>query len=530
MVGESWAAAYLRSKMVKIHLDIREPSMTFLHRAGVAGLFAQLKYLQQLNLQPPYGLNWSLTAQTIDLDWTGSDRDALQWLFSESFQIDRDGLIYFPAIEHSLNFKQRLAIHRSLQTSFLQHVQSFKPAGKVVRAEGDRQIEYRSCASYVHQRGTAFLCNKQGNLQSQPIKITGWIYPGTTVQHKLVKATTQFSESPPHFFALLFAPFTCAYVSISSNWQQQNIQNGIIIPEVIDLEKYSLQASHYWANGWSDAALKFLTQATVIGQAKIPRVHRCLVIPFGQVLWAKQQYTRLAAETIEIDTHNLNRYDDFSRFFTHNTALKFSLLLLEYDCFVGTRFLNRFLKTHSRGFNPLLEFIAKNLIRGKPWWWDFADAFAQAPANRAIKFRREQLNQMVAKTKWDTEAQELFVRACHEALSKTFGKISGHTNEGDRPRFDRKVIQLQSDLERCQSAAAFRDFIASFWGNAGQIKTLQDSWQEILPLTTGQGDWKMAKSLFSIAMASYKGKEMEPPEPDPSLGKDPSITAPESEV
>ena len=145
--------------MTKIHLDIREPSMTFLHRAGVAGLFIQLKYFQQLNLQPPHGLNWSLTAQTIELGWTGKDLDALQWLFSQSFQIDSDGLIYFPAIEHSLDFRQRLAIHRSLCNSFLQHYQFFKSAGQVVRDKGDRQIKYRACASYVHQRATDFLCD-----------------------------------------------------------------------------------------------------------------------------------------------------------------------------------------------------------------------------------------------------------------------------------------------------------------------------------------------------------------------------------
>lgn len=148
--------------MTKIHLDIREPSMTFLHRAGVAGLFIQLKYFQQLNLQPPHGLNWSLTAQTIELGWTGKDLDALQWLFSQSFQIDSDGLIYFPAIEHSLDFRQRLAIHRSLCNSFLQHYQFFKSAGQVVRDKGDRQIKYRACASYVHQRATDFLCDLQG--------------------------------------------------------------------------------------------------------------------------------------------------------------------------------------------------------------------------------------------------------------------------------------------------------------------------------------------------------------------------------
>jgi len=66
--------------MVKLSLDLREPSMTFLHRAGVAGLFVQLKYLEQLKMEPPHGLKWSLTAHTIKLDWTGNDRDVLQWL------------------------------------------------------------------------------------------------------------------------------------------------------------------------------------------------------------------------------------------------------------------------------------------------------------------------------------------------------------------------------------------------------------------------------------------------------------------
>jgi CRISPR-associated protein Cas8a1/Csx13 len=486
----------LLTEMVKIHLDIRDPSMTFLHRAGVAGLFVQLKYLEYRKLQPPHGLNWSLTAQAIELDWTGKDLDALQWLFSQSFQIDSDGLIYFPAIEHSMDFRQRLAIHRGLQNSFLQHHQFFKSAGKVVREEGDREIEYRACASYVHQKATDFICDRHGNLQSKPIKITGWIYPGATVQHELVKATTQFSESLPYFLALLFAPLACAHVSISSNWQQQKVQNGIIIPEVINLEKCDRQSFHYWANGWSDAALKFLLKTTAINQRSQAEIHRCLVIPFGKVTWSKQQQTRLAAETIEIETQRLDLYQTFC--------------------------------AESRQDDPLSQFIAQNLIRGKPWWWEFADVFIHQKAYLAIKFRQDRIHDMVKKTEWDTESQELFVRACHQGLRITFGKIGGKTKEGDYPQFERKVIQLRSNLERCHSAAAFRDFITSFWGNAGNIKVLQDSWQKLLPLTTGQSDWKMAKSLFFLALASYKGEE-KPPDPDRPLVEDPltAITEPE---
>ncbi len=478
--------AYLHPKIVKIHLDIRDLSMTLLHRAGVAGLFAQLKYLQHLNLQPPHGLNWSLTAQTIDLDWTENDRDALQWLFAQSFQIDADGLIYFPATEYLLNFKQRLAIHRNLQASFLQHTQFFKSAGQIVKDEGDRQIEYRACASYVHQRATDFLCDRQGNIQSKPIKITGWIYPGATVQHELLKSTTQLTESPPHFLALLFTPLACSHVSISSNWQQQKVQNGIIVPEVIELEKYARQSIHYWANSWSDAALKFLLKTTAVKQPKTLTVHRCLVIPFGTVVWSKQQKTRLATETIEIDTEHLELYRTFSEDFKSD--------------------------------NLLSQFLADNLINKKPWWWGFDDIITHEKVYFFIKNYSNQLNNMLKKTEWNTEAQELFVQACHQALSITFGKISGKTKEGDYPQFERKLIQLRADLERCQNAATFRDFITSFWGNAGTIKVLQDSWQKILPLTTGQSDWKMAKSLFFLAMASYKGKEVEPPSVQPPTG------------
>lgn len=487
----------LLTEMVKIHLDIRDLSMTFLHRAGVAGLFVQLKYLKQLKLQPPHGLNWSLTAQAIELDWTGKDIDALQWLFSQSFQIDGDGLIYFPAIEHSLDFRQRLAIHRSLCNSFLQHTQFFKSAGQIVREEGDRQVKYRACASYEHQKATKFLCDRHGNLQSKPIKITGWIYPGATVQHELVKATTQFTETPPHFLALLFAPLACSHVSISSNLQQQMLQNGIIVPEVIDLEKYPPQSIHYWANSWSDAALKFLLKITAIGQPNQLGVHRCLVIPFGNVPWSKQQKTRLAAEMIEIDNKYLNLYQTFSKELNKDDVL--------------------------------LPLIAENMIHGKSWWWGFADIFLDEKAYSTIKSRQNQLNAMVKRTEWDTESQELFIRACHQALSITFGKIGGKTKEGDYPQFERKLIQLRSDLERCQNAATFRDFITSFWGNAGTIKVLQDSWQKILPLTTGQSDWKMAKSLFLLAMASYKGKEVEqPPATHPT--EDPSTTVTKQEV
>lgn len=133
--------------MVKLSLDLREPSMTFLHRAGVAGLFVQLKYLEQLNIEPPHCLQWSLTAHTIELDWTASDRAALQWLCDQTFQLDTDGLIYFPAISHSLDFRQRLNLQNNLRKTFLQLHWFFKSGDTVEKDDRGREIKYKTCKS-----------------------------------------------------------------------------------------------------------------------------------------------------------------------------------------------------------------------------------------------------------------------------------------------------------------------------------------------------------------------------------------------
>ena len=182
--------------MVKLSLDLREPSMTCLHRAGVASLFVQLKYLEQLNVKPPHGLQWSLTAKKIELDWTGIDREAIQWLCAETFQIDSDGLIHFPAISQPLNFRQRLELQNQLRKTFLQHNQFFKSGGQAIKKEREREIKYQTCQNYVYQRGADFLCDKNNRLQSEYIKITGWIYPGATVKHYTLGKTTQFAETP----------------------------------------------------------------------------------------------------------------------------------------------------------------------------------------------------------------------------------------------------------------------------------------------------------------------------------------------
>ena len=503
------AVAYLLLlAMVKLSLDLLEPSMTYLHRAGVAGLFVQLRYLEQLNLKPPHGIEWSLTAQKIELDWTGIDRDAIQWLCDQSFQIDCDGLIYFPAIAHSLNFRQRLDLQNQLRKTFLQHPQFFKSGGKAIKEEREREIKYQTCQNYVHQRGVDFLCDKNNRLQSEYIKITGWIYPGATVKHYTLGKATQFAETPTNFFALLFAPLACGYVVIAADFESdaksQKFQTGIVIPEVTNLEDYLQRRNPRIcdrASGWADAGLRFLLKVNVPKHSQPEQLWRCQVISFGNVKWSEQQQTRISVETIAIDTQNLERYQ---------------------SC-------DRLLHSQNNFPDPLLQFIAENLIRGRPWWWKFADVWIGEKAYQNIKSHQQQLSQMLKKTEWDTETQKLFVQVCHQALRITFAKIYSRTKAGYYPQIERELLQLRLDLERCHNAAAFRDFITLFWGKAGTIKILQDRWEDLLPLTTGTADWKMAKSLVLLSLASYK-PELKPEVIPPATVDNPASTGTEQEA
>lgn len=117
---------------------------------------------------------------------------------------------------------------------------------------------------------------------------------------------------------------------------------------------------------------------------------------------------------------------------------------------------------------------------------------------------------MVKQTKWDKPAEELFVKACHEALSFTYGKLSDYAKKRhENPNFEREATKIRTGLSRCKNAESFREFITNFWSRAGQIPTLQSHWHELLDLISGRhdNDWKKGRDLALLALASYKGKD-----------------------
>ncbi len=148
----------------KIEISLSDPSMTMLHRAGVAGLYMTLKALAKrypILKSRQCNFKWTLTKNTISLSWKGNDYEALDWLFQESFQISSNGLISLIGLQ-SLSWSSQLATHVGIKNTFLQHNQFFKSAGDatafLTMDNLEVAVDYKKVKSYAHQNYAEQLC------------------------------------------------------------------------------------------------------------------------------------------------------------------------------------------------------------------------------------------------------------------------------------------------------------------------------------------------------------------------------------
>lgn len=103
-----------------------------------------------------------------------------------------------------------------------------------------------------------------------------------------------------------------------------------------------------------------------------------------------------------------------------------------------------------------------------------------------------------------SDRERLFVHSCHEAISGTYRQLANRTKEREEIRFDKVNEKFRTGLARCKSPNTFREFITDFWARAGYVPTLKQHWNEIMELVLT--DWKSARDLSLLALASYKGK------------------------
>jgi CRISPR-associated protein Cas8a1/Csx13 len=486
---------------VNLEFDLGNPYFTLLHRAGLAGLWMTLRQLEKEKVEVPYGLNWQLGKRKVNLNWDGNDKDFLEWFLNESFQLN-DGIIVLRGLDtQSMREDAQVIVHQGILGTLLQHTSTHKSDGVVTKSlslgenEPEIQVKYKSLKSYAYQEFAGNLCGKNGQFLTNPISVAGWLNPGAAVRHTAFSTDTSFEELPENAFILLFAPVACYYYILRSKLRNKRAQYALVIPEITDLEKYALyrQNQHlrnasykdFHASGLGDAGLRFLTQDATVNIAKDFGVERCQVLTLGTVAWATQQKTRTDMYVVEATDevcHNYQVCDDW---------LKDRGIAGKDGGFVATSFAK--------------ELIAENLAKNLPWYSGISDKINNNELFQKLAYERGGLYQVIQKIQSD-ERDKLFIKACHDAIKNTYGRIGAQAEKRKEiPNFDRENIRIRTGLSRCKNAETFREFITDFWSRAGKIPTLQEHWEELMDFVMLDKNWKKSRDLALLALASYKG-------------------------
>ena len=487
---------------MQIELDLGNPNLTLLHRAGLAGLWMMLKYFEiHSNEKSPQGLNWRLTSRQITLQWQGNDREVLDSLLRESFQI-QDGLISLRCLNlKDINdIQPRLIIHQGILGTFLQHNSTHKSIGiveKTLQIDEDTPeilVKYKYLKSYVHQEFVNKLCDSKGKLLKKPIKVAGWLNPGAVVRHVAFSSQTSFEETSEQALMLLFAPIACCYFLLKSKLQEKKAQFALVIPEITNLEKYTEYRQQlsfknagyksFYASSLGNAGLKFLVQKNTSKTATTYGVNQCQVLTLGTVPWSTQQKTRTNLYIVQAHEEICNLYKMVCNYFTDN------ILINQKN---EGYFVSSFAK----------EFITDNLVKKRLWYQGLSDIITSNELFTKLTYEREGLNKMMKKG-IDTESKKLFVEAFHDALLNTYGKEASGNKQ---PNFDKINIQIRTKLARCKNAESLRSFIFEFWSKPGsRSKVVQNNWKELMILITETDDWKLLRDLALLGLASYKTK------------------------
>jgi CRISPR-associated protein Cas8a1/Csx13 len=484
----------------KLHLTLSHPAMTNLHRAGLYGLSMTL---EQLNKQfpdveqRPQNVAWTVTSEDIELYWDGEDRSALGWLVSQSFKLDNQGLISLTGLGiDSLSKTAKLAIHQCITSTFLQHNRLIKTEGigeeRISVGTSGFKLKYKKLKQYAHQEFFQKLCDKKGNLIEGSVGIAGWLYPGAIVRHSRFSKDTEFEEPTDLAFILLFSLVACDYYILVPDQEGTNASEYVvIIPRVKDLKARTrgnnylgeLDYVDFCVSSIGEACLRHLDRADASEKIEFNNYEQCHAIHFGKVAWSKQQKTRLDVLSVSVSPQVVEEYRR------------------SCDCFRDSK---RFKLQDGelRSVKSVFPVIASNLARGHVWWKDLFRQFNRKDFE-TVSYEWKGLLAMINSTKWNHETQLTYIKACHEALKVIYAKLHDRAPNEASVDIGQKSERLRLDMNRCKDVHSFRHFINNFFAQAGANQILEEHWEELLPLLTGQADWRIARDLFLLSLVTY---------------------------
>jgi CRISPR-associated protein Cas8a1/Csx13 len=322
-------------------------------------------------------------------------------------------------------------------------------------------------------------------------------------------------ETIEHFICLLYSPVASLYYKLKHYNKagdfDKKIGTAIVFPFIENLKEYSRCYKQYlskpvedlYADSLCDAGLNaLLTLRTASRLIKSEmEVEGCTILTMGTLVWSPLQKSRTGIYTIEnIDEKTLRLFEIFWN------SLKNKKQIKEQDKGKKTN------HSYYLAVYPSLTrgLFAGNIAAGKDWFFGFSNLMSSKDLAAKIRFEKGGLTEMMKnKEIWSDENSRLFVEAVHIAIRNRYGALAGHAeSRGEKPRFDREFEKMRSSLMRAKNQQTLRQEIADIFARGGINKSLQQKWNELLPVFIGQ-DWQKTRDLALFALASYAGKGAE---------------------
>lgn len=497
-----------------LELNLFAPGMTALHKVGLAGLWMTLDRFNRDRIRLPGG-SWMLSDHGVTVEWTGNPERFFKSLFKASFKLDGNKLVWFPALGEPVeNVQHAVVLQDALLGTFLQHGKtrkadpSINQTGMLSVKIGDDTIaaRYRKIKSYAHQRAFKDLVARNG--RPRAVTLTGWHYPGGVVRHSGLGNDTALEEPVERLLPLIFSPVGAIYFRVRRRGEGVRPQYAIAVPEIDDLRLYARARASFLKHGIADLTVSGTAEAgwrvlatlearKLLGQLGAPA---CRVISFGIVPWSKRQKTR-------VELFNVRAGDAGALRIFRICQQAFEAKLIRPAN--GEPFL---VTPQTPGF------VARNLAEHRAWYCGFAE-FVMADSGQKTRdgerllmwhviTRNERggLFKMVDQAIEDESAQ-IFVRACHEAWRRRLGQIGERARREGTSFVDlvrREFERQRVEFSRCKNATALRETITDFWARAGgAVPELARGWTKILPFL-GEREWRTARDLALLALASYQ--------------------------
>ena len=495
-------------------IDLFEPGMGPLHRAGLGGLAATIR---RLKLSSEEGFDFD--ERRLKLTWRSEDcAGFFRRLYENAFDL-REGLIHLPGSYDSV--EPTPEVKAELQQGMALTILQFGPNRKAGGPARERTFEvdgqpvvvtHQNLIGYTHRAAWKDLLTTKGKLKPL-VEISGTIAPGF-VQRHVAHAATKIEQRPGLAIALHFALVGTLAMRIGLK------SAVLLVPDVDDLVAFARRRGAltprtprqcHVANP-ADAALQAHLRLLKASAGDTLGLGRCLAVRFAAQSWNEKQKTR--AEVLDTEPEVLDVGVN------RRSLIRFEVAMLELAPRVfRPRYQSEGQPREPSYWVPSLvrPLVAENLAMGRPWFQDFrklvvaGDGSNDEQRLRQLAFERKGLQAMIDLPS-DDKREELLIVAIHQAMWQRFGKLWDDSQRNPttfRNRKDRQMQEWRLAFAHAKTADGFRDALADLLSRAGQVPALMESWREIRPLFSDSDRWRLNRDLALLALASYRGSGKE---------------------